>query len=231
MKLYWSGELLAAVSQDYLCNEIALNATGLDIKTHQQLTILRYDRLMEDIKQEFVEQRKRWLYAQLAADLDEDFNDTELEEVLAEEAEPPYLMPTLQGQSPTDYLSHLEQYGNRLSPGQWVGVGSLLGRYPGAIEEILIAIHQRRPDLKLHGFGIKKKALQSGIIHTLLHSADSQAHGFKQAGETGQKFKGTNHPERAINYLQQLQTQPLQLSLFPVIHPLHNLKSEKSPTT
>lgn len=41
----WSvcGNMLAAVSQDYMCEEVALNATGMTIRDHQRLTVSRYD--------------------------------------------------------------------------------------------------------------------------------------------------------------------------------------------
>src|SRR5215475_13515776 len=34
-----------------------------------------------------------------------------------------YVIPTIQGLYITDYLSHLEQYGSRLTSGMWVGIG------------------------------------------------------------------------------------------------------------
>jgi hypothetical protein len=43
----WSknGELLAAVSQDYMCERFMLERTGLTVDDHQRMTIERYDRL------------------------------------------------------------------------------------------------------------------------------------------------------------------------------------------
>ena len=43
----WSvcGQLLAAVSQDYMCEPVILEQTGLSIEEHQRLTIERYDAL------------------------------------------------------------------------------------------------------------------------------------------------------------------------------------------
>lgn len=40
------GRLLAAVAQDYMCEPKMLEITGLDIPTHQRLTIERYDALL-----------------------------------------------------------------------------------------------------------------------------------------------------------------------------------------
>ena len=47
----WSkcGNLLAAVSQDYLCDDISLAATGLTVAEHQSLTIQRYDFLLNEL--------------------------------------------------------------------------------------------------------------------------------------------------------------------------------------
>jgi hypothetical protein len=111
------GNLLAAVSQDYMCEPHMLAITGLTIADHQRLTIERYDALTELVK------------------------DT-------------YIMPVLQGYSPEDYVSHIRQYGSRLKPMAWVGVGSVCKRNgdPRAIEAVLLAIKEERPDLRLHGF-------------------------------------------------------------------------------
>ncbi len=88
-----------------------------------------------------------------------------------------YILPVLQGYRPEEYVDHIRQYGDRLSLGAWVGVGSVCKRNAdvGAIEHVLIAIHDARPDLHLHGFGVKLTALQSSIVRGCLHSADSMA--------------------------------------------------------
>ncbi len=91
-----------------------------------------------------------------------------------------YIMPVLQGYSPSEYLSHIRQYGDRLKPGMWVGVGSVCKRNgnPFAIWRVLDTIKDARPDLRLHGFGLKKTSLKSPIIRDLLYSADSMAWSF-----------------------------------------------------
>lgn len=91
-----------------------------------------------------------------------------------------HVMPVLQGYEVADYLSHLAQYGNRLTHGMWVGVGSVCKRNVnvGEIEAILWAIKCERPDLRLHGFGLKTTALKSAKVWGLLHSADSMAWSF-----------------------------------------------------
>lgn len=47
--LRWSGtgRLLAAVSQDYMCESVILKKTGLTVPEHQRLTIERYDALRQ----------------------------------------------------------------------------------------------------------------------------------------------------------------------------------------
>jgi hypothetical protein len=91
-----------------------------------------------------------------------------------------YIMPVLQGYAPDDYVSHIRQYGDRLEPGAWVGVGSVCKRNgdPRAILNVLIAIKTERPDLRLHGFGLKTTALANGVIRALLETADSMAWSF-----------------------------------------------------
>ena len=43
-----NGNLVAAVSQDYMCEDIMLKKTGLTIEDHQRLTIERYDALVAE---------------------------------------------------------------------------------------------------------------------------------------------------------------------------------------
>lgn len=64
------------------------------------------------------------------------------------------LMPVLQGWTFRDYTNHLDAYGDRLSPGMWVGVGSVCKRQSSVavVEDLLSAIAEVRPDLRLHGF-------------------------------------------------------------------------------
>lgn len=88
-----------------------------------------------------------------------------------------YLLPALQGYLPEYYVGHLAAYGERLAHGAWVGVGSVCKRNASVREigAVLRAIKQARPDLQLHGFGLKTTALQSREIRSLLRSADSMA--------------------------------------------------------
>ena len=151
-----NGKLLAAVSQDYMCEPVMLAKTGLTVEEHQRLTIERYDALIDE--------------------------DTGV-----------YIMPVLQGYAPQEYVRHIRMYGDRLKPGMWVGVGSVCKRNarPFAIWRVLDDILDERPDLKLHGFGLKKTSLESPHIREMLHSADSMAWSFaaRMEGRNGNDWR------------------------------------------
>jgi hypothetical protein len=136
--------MVAAVSQDFMCEPFILERTGLTVADHQRLTIERYDAIRE----------------------------------LAGSAT--YVLPVLQGYRPSEYLDHLRQYGDRLAAGQWVGVGSVCKRNADLreVERVLVTVHRARPDLLLHGFGVKVTALRSSLVRGCLHSADSMAWSF-----------------------------------------------------
>lgn len=159
------GTLVSATAQDYMCEPFILAKTGLDVATHQRLTIDRYDALIAE--------------------------DTGA-----------YIMPVLQGFRPREYAAHVAQYGARLAPGAWVGVGSVCKRNtdPAAIKAVLRAIKETRPDLRLHGFGVKQTALQSGQIRELLHSADSMAWSFaaRKNGRNANDWREAENFRQAI---------------------------------
>lgn len=90
---------------------------------------------------------------------------------------PVELMPVLQGYRSSDYIDHLQQYGSRLQLGAWVGVGSVCRRNgnPDEVANLLKGIKLLRPDLRLHGFGLKILALENIEVRSLLYSCDSMA--------------------------------------------------------
>lgn len=117
-------QIAVAACQDYMCEPFMLAKTGLTVADHQRLTIERYDELIVELHRLF-------------------------------DGPPPFeVMPVLQGFAVSDYLSHIEQYGTRLKPGMWVGVGSVCKRQGSVavIEDLLSAIKGARSDLRLHGF-------------------------------------------------------------------------------
>lgn len=161
-----NGKLLAAVTQDYMCESFILAITGLSVADHQRLTIERYDAL---------------LVANTGV----------------------YIMPVLQGYKPQEYVDHLKQYGDRLTFGMWIGVGSVCKRNatPKQILDVLVAIKTARPDLRLHGFGVKRTALANGTIRAVLESADSMAWSFaaRKQGRDANDWREAKHFEAAIS--------------------------------
>lgn len=109
------------------------------------------------------------------------------------------IMPVLQGFKPDDYVRHADQYGAELTEGQWTGVGSVCKRNtdPRVIEFILRKIKTARPDLRLHGFGLKLTALKHPRIRALLHSADSMAWSF-HARKQGRNAHDWREAERFV---------------------------------
>jgi hypothetical protein len=164
-----NGNLVAAVSRDYMCEAPMLAKTGLTIQRHQELTIEEYDALIAE--------------------------DTGV-----------YILPVLQGYEPTDYVRHVEMYGERLTFGMWVGVGSVCKRNGdiGAILAVLGAIKMIRPDLRLHGFGLKTTATTNGTIRHLLFSADSMAWSYA-ARKQG---RNANDYREAVNFTKAVGREP-----------------------
>jgi hypothetical protein len=119
-----------------------------------------------------------------------------------------YVMPVLQGYAPSEYVTHLRMYGSRLGVGVYVGVGSICKRNTdvAAIETVLLAIKRERPDLRLHGFGIKTTALGSGVVCQNLHSADSMAWSFAARREG----RNQNDWREAKAFIDKIDAQPVQ---------------------
>lgn len=170
-----TGNLLAAVAQDYMCEPFIVEKTGLSVVEHQHLTIERYDALVA---------------CRTGV----------------------YILPVLQGYKPEDYVSHIRQYGDRLKLGMWVGVGSICKRNGNisAIEDVLLTIHHERPDLRLHGFGLKTTALSSGLVQDLLHTADSMAWSFaaRIMGRNGNDWR------EAKRWTDRIESRAVQVPLF-----------------
>lgn len=148
----WSrcGNLLAAAAQDFMCEDEQLIRTGAGLRhgvaIHQGFTVSRYIDL------------------RMAMDA---INC------------PTYILPVLQGRTIGDYIRHIKMYEELgyLPHGAWVGVGSVCKRNAEvtSIWMVLSEILDYRPDLKLHGFGVKTTSLQEWRINELLHTADSMA--------------------------------------------------------
>lgn len=119
------------------------------------------------------------------------------------------IMPVLQGWLPVDYARHVLAYGDRLQRGAWVGLGSVCKRQgrPGAIAAVLDAVLDVRPDLRLHGFGVKYTALADSSVRRL-HSCDSMAWSFaaRYEGRDG------NSLDEALAYVRKVEQMPVQVS-------------------
>lgn len=112
------------------------------------------------------------------------------------------ILPVLQGFAPEDYVRHIRAYGGRLAYGMWVGVGSVCKRNgsPGDVAAVLGAIKTERPDLRLHGFGLKLTALRDGTVRSLLYSADSMAWSFsaRKQGRNGNDWREAEAFARSV---------------------------------
>lgn len=159
------GNMICAVSQDWMCEPHIVARTGLSVAEHQRLTVERYDALLD-----------------------------------ADPGAP--ILPVLQGFAPDDYRRHVDAYGDRLGLGAYAGVGSVCKRNadPGAILAVLDAILASRPDLRLHGFGLKLTALMFAIIRRLLTSADSMAWSYnaRMNGRNGNDWREAKAFEQRI---------------------------------
>jgi hypothetical protein len=133
------------------------------------------------------------------------------DQLRAEDTAGVYVLPVLQGYEPEDYLAHLDAYGDRIKPGAWVGVGSICKRNgdPQAIATVLHGIKQARPDLRLHGFGLKTTALADPLVRSLLYTADSMAWSFAARREG----RNPNDWREAQRWADVIARQPVQTML------------------
>lgn len=129
-----------------------------------------------------------------------------------------YVMPVLQGYNPAEYARCVDLYGDRLGENAWVGVGSVCKRNanPQSIIAVLSAIRSRRPDLRLHGFGVKTTALGVDVIRKWFYSADSMAWSIP-ARRHWNRVQEWNAVEEAKRFAYRIETQPVQLSFNQAI--------------
>lgn len=181
-------KIAAAVAQDYMCEPFILAKTGLTIADHQRLTIERYDELVAELERLF------------------------------DGPVPFHVMPVLQGFAPQDYANHVRMYGDRLKPGMWVGVGSVCKRQgdPRSIIAVLQAISAIRPDLLLHGFGVKKTSLLHAGVRELLATADSMAWSFaaRKQGRDSNDWREAKAFADVINAAANQNFEPWQMEMF-----------------
>ncbi|NTG86175.1 hypothetical protein G6L15_08450 [Agrobacterium rhizogenes] len=181
-------QIAATVAQDYMCEPFILAKTGLTIADHQRLTIERYDALLVELSR------------------------------LSNGKVPFHVMPVLQGFAPEDYANHVRMYGDRIKPGMWVGVGSVCKRQgdPRSIIAVLQAICAVRPDLALHGFGVKKTSLLHPGVLELLSTADSMAWSYaarKQGRDSNDWQEARNFTAAIMSAANQI-FKPWQMEMF-----------------
>ena len=130
---------------------------------------------------------------------------------LIKETEIP-IMPVLQGCEPEEYAKHVNDYGSLLKDHAWVGVGSIARKNsnPELVLNILNAIHEVRPDLRLHGFGIKKTCLQDSAIRDQLFSADSMAWNYACRYEN----RNPEDYKEALKFKNRIETMPVQMNFL-----------------
>jgi hypothetical protein len=128
------------------------------------------------------------------------------------------VLPVLQGFAPSDYADHVRQYGDRLKFGMWVGVGSVCKRQgdPRSIIAVLQSITRLRPDLRLHGFGVKRTSLLHPGVRELLYSADSMAWSFaaRKQGRSANDWREAKGFEQVINGAANAVFEPWQMEMF-----------------
>jgi hypothetical protein len=181
-------KIIAAVAQDYMCEAFMLAKTGMTIDEHQRLTIERYDELKAALERLFG-------------------------------GELPFpILPVLQGYAPEDYARHLEMYGGRLTQGMWVGVGSVCKRNgaPDLIYAVLNSIARLRPDLLLHGFGVKLTALMHAGVRALIATADSMGWSFaaRKQGRSANDWREAKAFAEQITRILMSPPRPHQIDLF-----------------
>jgi|GEM_PF-3233512 len=136
--------------RDYPCEPDILDARDTTVQYHQQRTTEK---------------------AQILLDMLDDFAIT---------ATP---VAVVQGWSPDDYRSHLRQLyrAGVLDEVEHIGIGTLCGREDVAqIATIVEAVRKSvGPDFKIHGFGVKREALERPDVVESLDSADTLAYSMK----------------------------------------------------
>lgn len=186
------GNMLAAFSQDWMCEPVVINGCPKEcrrkgLKPCHPVLCAYGTRLDVPTHQRLTIER----YDQLS----------ELAQAL--------VVPVLQGYAAEDYVNHIRMYGDRLTYGMWVGVGSVCKRNSnvGEVLKVLRAIKEERPDLKLHGLGLKKTALESKEVRDFLHSSDSMAWSYaaRMARRAGDKSRSANDWREAKRYTERIE--------------------------
>lgn len=213
----WSknGRLLAAIAQDWMCEDVVLKRAAIaegklpapESFDHADTSAYRK---LGPVPWAYEGQREEQLLTHQERTIER------YDALMKCDVGGVTIIPVLQGFAPDDYVRHIEMYCDRLERGMWVGVGSVCKRNgnPDAILRVLQAIKNVRPDLRLHGFGLKQTALSSPHIRALLHTADSMAWSYaaRREGRNANDWREAVRYTEAVN--DQIYKQPAQRSLF-----------------
>lgn len=87
----------------------------------------------------------------------------------------------IQGQTPEEYLRHVDMHAEAGTLTMDVGIGSLAGRPVDEIEEVVSEVSMALdPRVSIHGYGISSRVLTSDLIRMNLDSADSSEWSYGQ---------------------------------------------------
>ncbi|MGV1912065.1 DUF7221 family queuine tRNA-ribosyltransferase-like protein [Agrobacterium vitis] len=229
MRLHDAGvvKISAAVAQDYMCEPWMLKKTALADGVKLGIDPLKLIIPMDD-DEDVIIRRITAADKEAASYLTKDQTverirlhqrmTIERYDALLSHDLPVPVLPVLQGFAPSDYARHVEDYGERLTFGMWVGVGSVCKRQgdPRAIIAVLQAIKAVRPDLRLHGFGVKKTSLLHPGVRDFLYSADSMAWSFaaRKQGRNANDWREAARFADVINQAAASSFQPWQMEMF-----------------
>ena len=119
----------------------------------------------------------------------------------------------------------------RFPRGMWVGVGSLCKRNgrPEQVLAVLEAIRSRRPDLRLHGFGVKLTALAHPGVSAALASANSMAWSFhaRKNGRDPNSWREAEAFAEVVSRRLQAKPRPWQ-SVLPLYGPYARARGQPS---
>ena len=126
-----------------------------------------------------------------------------------------YVMPVVQGYTPKEYARHADELAPHLEEGAWVGLGSVCKRQgsPDQLSAIISAVLDVRPDLRLHGFGVKRTALERLDISSRLWSVDSMAWSFAGRRETPQRQNDLAYAQEWAAGVEAITPEPSQVAM------------------
>lgn len=99
----------------------------------------------------------------------------EILDILAENPIDADATAVIQGRTPDGYRQHIDELraANVIRDSDRVGVGSLVGREPEHVAEILRTVREELPNQHIHGFGVSRNDLVIPEIRQHIDSADS----------------------------------------------------------